>query len=307
MKAEYSITELCQYLGMKRDSYYYEPKTPKKDMDLVRKVVETFNRNRCVYGQKKLYYALRKQGVHISKERLMKIVKDENLCSKYVLRRKPRCGSAVNKDDTTDVVARKFNNKKPLEVVVSDLKYVNVHSKWHYICLLVELCHREIIGFAAGPNKDADLVVAAWNSVKKDIRNICYFHTDRGGEFKNAKLDEKLEIGKIARSLSRAGTPIDNAVLESMYDIVKTEFIYGETFKSLSDLQAKLTGWVWWYNNERLHSSLGYLSPIESRVSGSNGVTDDSVANKKYQKFWKKVGVHGQKVLIGTKSDVTTE
>lgn len=266
----------------------------------MRKVVKaTFEQNKCVYGHKKLYMALRKKGVSIGKEKLSRIMKEENLISKYVRRRNSKaCECAVNHDEIGNKIKRKFNDRKPLEVVASDLTYVDVNHKWHYICLLIELSHREIIGYSAGRNKDAELVKAAWLTVKEDIRNICVFHTDRGSEFKNEDIDKILKIGRIERSLSRPGKPIDNAVCESMYDIVKTEFIFEESFADLSDLQGKLAAWVWWYNNERLHSSLGYKTPVESRKTCEIEATDEKIANKKYQKFWKQVAVHGQKVEV---------
>lgn len=279
--------------------YYYSPKERDIDESLIEVVKSTFEQNKCVYGHKKLLIALRKKGVSIGKEKLSRIMKEEKLISKYVRRRKPKSAeNTVNNDEIENKVERKFNDRKPLEVVASDLTYVDVNNKWHYICLLIELSHREIIGFSAGRNKDAELVKAAWLTVRSDIRDICIFHTDRGSEFKNEEIDKILEIGKIERSLSRPGKPVDNAVCESMYDIVKTEFIFEESFKDLEDLQAKLNAWVWWYNNERIHSSLGYKSPVESRKTCEIGVTDDKIANKKYQDFWKKIALHGQKVEI---------
>ncbi len=279
--------------------YYYSPKERDIDESLIEVVKSTFEQNKCVYGHKKLLIALRKKGVSIGKEKLSRIMKEEKLISKYVRRRKPKSAeNTVNNDEIENKVERKFNDRKPLEVVASDLTYVDVNNKWHYICLLIELSHREIIGFSAGRNKDAELVKAAWLTVRSDIRDICIFHTDRGSEFKNEEIDKILEIGKIERSLSRPGKPVDNAVCESMYDIVKTEFIFEESFKDLEDLQAKLSAWVWWYNNERIHSSLGYKSPVESRKTCEIGVTDDKIANKKYQDFWKKIALHGQKVQI---------
>ena len=275
------------------------PIKPKIDEELVSAVKQAFEHNKGVYGQKKLYKALRKNGVSIGKEKLSKIMKEEKLVSKYVRRRKLKSSvSNVNHDEIGNKIDRKFNDRKPLEVVASDLTYVDVNNKWHYICLLIELSHREIIGYSAGKNKDAELVKAAWLTVKKDIRDICIFHTDRGSEFKNEEIDKILEIGNIERSLSRPGQPVDNAVCESMYDIVKTEFIFEESFADLADLQAKLSAWVWWYNNERLHSSLGYKSPVESRKCCDVGVTDEKIANKKYQKFWNKITLHQQKVAI---------
>lgn len=299
LRAKYSIDELCRYLGVTRSMYYYEPRIRKPDTELRKKVKAVFEHNKSVYGFKKLYKALHKEGVSIGKDKLARIMKEERLISKYVKRRKAKSSeNAVNTDEIGNKVNRNFNGRKPLEVVVSDLTYVDVNRKWCYICLLIELSHREIIGYAAGENKDAELVKSAWLTVKKDIRDICIFHTDRGSEFKNEEIDRILEIGSIERSLSRAGTPVDNAVCESMYDIVKTEFVYDETFTDVNDLRSKLSAWVWWYNNERIHSSLGYKTPIESRESCDIGATDDKMANKKYQKFWRNVAVHGQKVEI---------
>lgn len=100
---------------------------------------------------------MRKKGVSIGKEKLSRIMKDENLVTKYVKRRKPKTESPVNNDKIDNKVDRRFNDRKPLEVVASDLTYVDVNNKWHYICLLIELSHREIIGFSAGKNKDAEL------------------------------------------------------------------------------------------------------------------------------------------------------
>ena len=288
--------------------YYYLPVKSEIDEYLRSVVKTTFEQNKGVYGQKKLYKALRKNGVSIGKEKLSKIMKEGKLISKYVRRRKPKSsGTGVNNDAICDKIERNFNDKKPLEVVVSDLTYVDINQQWHYICLLIELSHREIIGYSAGKNKDAELVKAAWLTVKKDIRNICIFHTDRGGEFKNEEIDKILEIGNIERSLSRPGKPVDNAVCESMYDIVKTEFIFEENFADLADLQIKLAAWVWWYNNERLHSSLGYKSPVESRESCEIGVTDEKMANKKYQNFWKKIAIHKQKVNVDFISNSVTQ
>ncbi|NPC93908.1 transposase family protein [Bacillus sp. WMMC1349] len=91
-----------------------------------------------------------------------------------------------------------------LTVVVSDLTYVRVQKKWHYICVFVDLYNREMIGFSTGENKDALLVYRALSSIKGNLHRIQLFHTDRGKEFKNIK-----------RSLSMKGCPYDNAVAES--------------------------------------------------------------------------------------------
>ena len=116
--------------------------------------------------------------------------------------------------------------------------------------------------------KDADLVRAAFATVEFPLSDIQIFHTDRGSEFDNAKIDEMLEAFGIERSLSKKGCPYDNAVDESTNKILKAEFVYREAFGTTRELQAKLADYVHWYNNFRIHSTLGDMTPVEFRKAG---------------------------------------
>ena len=136
------------------------------------------------------------------------------------------------------------------------------------MCLLVDLYDRETVGHAASEHKDAALVMAAFATVSFALNDINVFHTDRGSEFDNAKIDEILEVFGITTALSKKGSPFDNAVDESMNKTLKKEMVYRETFSDLSDLREKLNDYVWWYNNERLHSTPDYMSPVEFRLAG---------------------------------------
>ena len=146
---------------------------------------------------------------------------------------------------------------------MSDLTYVNVKGKWNYICLIIDLYNREIIGYSAGEHKTADLVYKAFGKIKGNLNNINIFHTDRGNEFKNKIIDNILKTFNIERSLSKKGCPYDNAVAEATYKIIKTEFAFNRIFESFEELEMELFYYVNWYNNIRIHSSLNYLTPIE--------------------------------------------
>lgn len=113
-----------------------------------------------------------------------------------------------------------------MHVVVSDLTYVRVGMNWHYICVLIDLFNREIIGYSAGRNKDAHLVTKTFTSVRSNLNNIQIFHTDRGNEFKNKAIDNTLKAFNIDRSLSMKGGPYDNAVAEVTFKVIKIEFVY---------------------------------------------------------------------------------
>jgi len=185
-------------------------------------------------------------------------MKKYGLVSNYTIKQFKIKKATTNNEPIPNIVNREFNNRTPKEVVVSDLTYIKVGDKWHYICLLLELSAREIIGYAAGKNKDAELVKTAFYTVKGDLRNIQIFHSDRGAEFKNKVIDEITRAFDIQSSLSTKGCPYDNAVAESMYSIIKTEFTFGKEFKTLAELEIALFDYVNWYNNVSLHVSLGY-------------------------------------------------
>ena len=146
---------------------------------------------------------------------------------------------------------------------MSDLTYVRVGSSWNYVCILVDLATRELIGYSAGAKKDASLVEKALLRCRYSLEDIEVFHSDRGKEYDNIKLDNILKTFNIERSLSRKGNPYDNAVSESMNKILKVEFIYQNKFENLEELKLQLAEYVYWYNNIRIHGSLGYKSPVE--------------------------------------------
>ena len=100
------------------------------------------------------------------------------------------------------------------------------------------------------------------SSIKHSLALVGLFHTDIGKKFINEQIEAFLTTFDIKRSLSHKGTPYDNAVAEANFKSLKFEFVYQNNFETLEQLQRELGGHIWWYNNERLHSSLGYKSPV---------------------------------------------
>lgn len=119
------------------------------------------------------------------------------------------------------------------------MTYVRVGTHRNYICVLVALYNRELIGYSTSEHKTAELVKEAFQSVEGNLQDIRLFHTDRGNEFKNQIIEELLETFYIERSLNHKGYPYDNAVAEATFKIIKTEFIWNETFADLKELKLK--------------------------------------------------------------------
>ncbi len=152
-----------------------------------------------------------------------------------------------------------------MKVLVTNLTYIKVASSRFYVCFVLDLFIREFISYSGGPNKNADLVLQAMETIKGDLNKVELFHIDRGQEFNNQTTDTLLDTFKIERSLSRKGNPYENAVAESTYKSFRFEFIYDTIFETLYELQVELMDYVNWWNNRRPHGSLKYFSSVEFR------------------------------------------
>jgi len=261
---------MCNVLQIPRSTYYYEAKNREySDEELTTLIVDIFKKSRNIYGQRKIKKELAKLGWTVSRRRISRIMKEQGLVSKYTVAQFKPTKSTCNESEVGNVLNREFNQDQELKVVVSDLTYVRVDKKWHYICILVDLYNREIIGYSAGPNKTAALVQRAFASVPYNLNRLEIFHTDRGNEFKNQLIDEALEVFGIERSLSEKGSPYDNAVAEAMFKTIKTEFVNGTNFPCQQALDLELFDYVNWFNNIRIHGSLNYLTPAEYKLMHS--------------------------------------
>lgn len=262
---------MCKLLNIPRSSLYHNKnkKTVKQDSaeilltDIIRKI---FKNSRNNYGSRKIKVELAKLGYTVSRRRIRRIMKNNGLVSNYTVKQYKVHKATCNNDPIKNELNRNFNQEERMKVVVSDLTYVNVDGKWNYICLIIDLYNREIVGYAAGKNKDASLVKKALYTVNYDLSKIELFHTDRGNEFKNKIIEEVLETFEITRSLSAKGCPYDNAVAEATYKIVKTEFAFNRKFNNFKELELELFDYVNWYNNIRIHGSLDYKTPVEYRL-----------------------------------------
>jgi transposase InsO family protein len=254
---------MCKILQVNRSTYYYESNEQSSVNDEVEQaIIRIFEENQRVYGARKIKAKLQEEGMTVSRRRIGRLMKKNGLVSVYTVAQYKPHMSSCNESPIQNELNREFAKEAPLEAVVSDLTYVRVANKWHYICLLVDLFNREIIGYSCGKFKDAALVYQALASVKGDLRQIQLFHTDRGSEFRNLTIDEVINTFKIKRSLSMKGCPYDNAVAEATFKLIKAEFVRNRKFESLSQLKQELGTYVKWFNEARIHSTLGYLSPL---------------------------------------------
>jgi transposase InsO family protein len=263
---------MCKSLGISKSQIYYQKKEKTQSSEKENEIIMVFKESRKIYGSRKIKAMLQRKGLLVSRRKIREIMKKYNLVSKYTKKEYKNIKNDCTNSEVPNLVNREFNNRKPLEVIISDLTYVRVLSKWAYVCLIVDLFNREIVGSSCGYHKNDELVEEAIVGMRYDLNEVEIFHSDRGKEFDNFLLDIILDKYEIARSLSGKGNPYDNAVAETTYKAFKTEFCNTRVFNSLEELKLELFDYINWYNNVRIHGSLGYLSPAEYKLVLNNSV-----------------------------------
>src|SRR5690625_5218500 len=150
---------MCAVLEIPKSTYYYQAKKrDTNDDEITELIVQIFHDSRQIYGQRKIKKELHKLGHQVSRRRIGRIMKEQGLVSKYTVAQYKPTKASCNESKIANVLNREFDSSEPLKVIVSDLTYVRVKQNWHYICVLVDLYNREIIGHSAGPYKNAKLV-----------------------------------------------------------------------------------------------------------------------------------------------------
>lgn len=263
--SRYPISAQCRILGVPRSTYYWMIEHPEAErVDPIAGDVHAVRRDsRERYGARKIKVALGRRGVTASRRRIGNIMREQGMTSAYTRRRFEPHGTRVNEVRLANLLDREFDGYAPHTHLASDLTYVRVGGGWAYVCLLAGLANRGIAGHSVGRVRDVSLVLAAFATLDFPLTDVQVFRTDRGSEFDNTRIDELLDVFDIKRSLSRKGNLYDNAVVESTNRLLKKELVYRNHYTTIEQLRHDPDDCVWWSDNQRLHSTLGYRSPKE--------------------------------------------
>ena len=169
---------MCEVLNINRSLVYYKPTEKSCDSKKENEIIAIFKNSRNNYGTRKIKKELDKKGYQVSRRTIGRITKKYGLVSNYTVKQYKVYSSKCNEEKTDNILNREFDRKESMEVVVSDLTCVNVEGKWNYICILLDLYNREIIGYAAGRSKDASLVHKAFSRVQRPLDKIEILHSD---------------------------------------------------------------------------------------------------------------------------------
>lgn len=218
------------------------------------------------YGSPRVHAALKGMGIRSSKKTVAEIMKDNNWLAKTKKKFKSTTDSEHKHPVAPNLLNRDFSPAGPNQVWAGDITYVRTGEGWLYLAVVMDLYSRKIVGWKMSNRMSRDLVIGAMRMAignRRPPRGLI-FHSDRGSQYASQDFKRVLWAAGIVQSMSGKGACWDNAVVESFFKTLKTEYVYHTFFRTREAAESEIFSWIEMiYNRVRLHSTLGYKTPVD--------------------------------------------
>jgi putative transposase len=270
-KAVYPVGVLCDVLGVSRSGYYAwsgrpEPARATSDAQLKAQIAVVHEKSRSTYGSPRVHAELRGKGVRVGKKRIERLMREDGIKARQKRRFRHTTDSNHTHPIAPNVLGRQFTVTVPNKVWVTDVTYIATDEGWLYLAAILDLFSRRVVGWATSATNDRALALDALELALRARRPAAglLHHSDRGSPYASEDYREALRKRGLVASMSRSGDCWDNAVAESFFATLKTELVDHERYPTRAAAMASIGDYVErFYNPARLHSHLGYKSPIE--------------------------------------------
>lgn len=265
------VARVCKLLDVPRSSYYERRTRSPSRRSLANAALRAhiraeFKRTHRRYGSPRITRALRKRNVHASRRRVARLMRADGLIARPRKRFRVTTQSDHSNPIAPNLLARNFTAEAPNRVWVGDITYVWTTEGWMYLAVLIDVYSRRVVGWAMRPYLSRELVVEALRRALELRRPPpgLIAHTDRGSQYASRDYRATLKRAGIRQSMSRRGNCLDNAMAESFFATLEFEVLRNNLFQSRSQALNAVSEFIEnFYNHQRMHSALDYLSPIE--------------------------------------------
>lgn len=260
------MTRLCRRYGVTRAGYYAWRRRPlsahaEQDRQLSAVISRIFVAHDGRYGSPRIHEALTRQGWHVSRRRVARLMRWAGQRAKAVRGYRAKVGTHRFYDRLPNRL-RGVHVTKPNQVWLGDITYIAIARQWWYLAVVLDQYSRRVLAWTLTPRRDARVTRAVLQAAARTRRGrAVIFHSDRGSEYMATPFRASVTRLGFLQSASTRG-PEDNAHMESFFHSLKAELIRGVSFSTLAELRGALRRYLRYYNTTRMHSALGYRSPI---------------------------------------------
>ena len=275
-KRIWPIRVQCRVLGVSVSGYHQHLTRRREiarrrhlsDEALLVHIRATYAENRGANGWPRIWRQLRAREVRVGKQRV------QRLMQQYGIRARGKRRFRVTTTDSRhslpiapNLLNRNFTPAAPNQAWAGDITYIATEQGWLFLAIVIDLFSRRVVGWSMQPDMRRNLVIdameMAWFHRRSDRNHKLIFHSDRGSQYASDDFNKVLEEHAITPSMSGKGNCWDNACSETLFGSLKVERLHGQRFESIRQAKDETIAWLLWYNQTRMHSTLGYVSPAE--------------------------------------------
>ncbi len=271
-RQEFALADLCPALEVSISGYraWKRGGTPERrrltDSQLVALIRAIHAELKGAYGSPRMVRELRARGFPASKARVERLMRENGIYARHKRRYRVTTDSKHGLPVAENLLDRNFTPTTPGQVWTSDITYLWTDEGWLYLAIVMDLFNREIVGWSLKPRMTADIVTDALTMAwfrKRPAPGLLH-HSDRGSQYASHIFQDKLREYGMTCSMSRKGNCWDNAPTESWFNSFKNERVHGVSYATHADMRAASFEYIEvFYNRKRLHSTLGYRSPVQ--------------------------------------------
>ena len=275
---EFAVQRMCRVLRVRRSGYYAWKRRPvsaraQENAVLLEQIRKTFEECRRVYGSPRIWHYLVRKGLSCGRHRVARLMRQAHLVAKRAYRRHPQTtkqcpGARI----APNLLNQEFTATGPNQKWVADITYIDTAEGWLYLACILDLYSRRVVGWSMAEHMQASLVENAW---KMAVANRqpgpgLLHHTDRGSQYTSEAYRALLAAKHCQVSMSRTANCYDNAAMESFHATLKGECAFRQ-FKTKLEARTTIFEYIEvWYNRQRLHSAIGYQSPLAFELNSAH-------------------------------------
>jgi transposase InsO family protein len=268
---QFPVQAMCEVLEASPSGYYAWRRRPVSARARANDALEVEIRaihaeSKQRYGSRKVHAQLRRRR-RVNHKRVARLMHKNGLKSRRVKRRRYTTHATPGLPVAPNRLNREFSAERPNSKWVSDITFVPTHEGWLYLAVVLDLFARRVVGWAMQERMTRELVIAAFElaAQARGIGAGLLFHSDRGGQYASDDFVDLIGVFEVTQSMSRAAEVYDNAVMESFFASYKLECVPVNGFATRQQARSETFEYIEvFYNRQRLHSTLGYLTPAEA-------------------------------------------